>query len=195
MSTLYCRSDTATVNGLAACKLLDTNTTWPIGATAYDMDYGAADPAYFHAKVVKRASNGTETTIAAAGSAETTRASAGDGIQTATVSIPDTTLGATDALVVYLYAAWSSGGTDAVAAFSTAQNPGNLTAATWTIARYSETTNGDYDSTPAYANLYFGSTTYETKITGINEAGGGASTVPLFLLHPHIIAQGVRVNG
>jgi hypothetical protein len=184
VSTLYCRSDSATVNGLAAYKLLGTNTASSGVLTWYDI-YPPSTTGYYHSQVVKRTSGGSETVLGAYGTGQTTRTTdSGYAVQSATWACPATTIGATDSVVVRQACDFTTAGTNAAASHSTAQNPGDLTAATWTFYRYTDYSSGDYDSVPFQVDIGFGSTSYPTRIEGINAAGGGgASALPLFIHH------------
>jgi hypothetical protein len=170
VSTLYCRSDTATVNGLSAYKLLETNGVadyTPIAAATYAGGSGDS-------QVAIRASGGSETVI---GAYPVAASAVDDGTFaefSATWSCPATTIGATDSLVVRNRITGSEGNT--VGAWGTAQGPGSLTATTWTFYRTMAADGFGEGAT----RIYFGGPSCPTRIEGITFGGGAATVYPIW---------------
>ncbi|MCK5024232.1 MAG: hypothetical protein KAR56_01290 [Thermoplasmata archaeon] len=106
-----------------------------------------------------RNSAGTEAELTG-GSAEAIveRSANGAGIQTTTWSCPQTSLSATDSVVIRIYQSLSTPPTNLKAEFTTEQlGASSLDAATWTMSYYT-TRDNDY--------FWWGDTTYDSRIDG-----------------------------
>ena len=155
--TRYMRSDQQTVNGLTAYKLGLTQTT----TYAYVEVYypGLASAAYYDIEIAVRHADGTETELLP-WTRFASRTISGGGFQTYNFSCPQTSLSATDAIVVRLRA--RNVGGSAVATFITEQlGASGLPAATWTFYVYTYCYSSAIES---YADIFFGSSTFNTRV-------------------------------
>jgi len=159
--TRYFRSDTHTVNGLTAYKLLTTNTTTAVTVSIVNPAVG-----HIGIRVWKRSASGVETEI-----------TSGNAVAVALIlgtinfvqvsgswSCPQTTLSNTDAIVVRVYLCDGSGGSQTLfATFITEQlGASQLDSATWTVyywARIYGTPDTGYS-----AQFAFGSATRDSRI-------------------------------
>jgi hypothetical protein len=150
------RNDQQTVNGLTAYVLGLSHTDVPL---YIGVDYQRSATAYFDVQIAVRHADGTETTLLA-WTQFASRATSGSGYQTYNFSCPQTTLSATDAVVVRLRARNSGG--SAVAEFITEQlGAGQLPSATWNFYIYTEASVSKYGSS---AIIYWGDPAHNTRI-------------------------------
>jgi hypothetical protein len=167
--TRYFRSDTATVNGLLAYKLLTAQSS------SHTNIY-ATDESYWGIRVYKRTSNGTETEVTSGVSAVVHYSTPGDGYYSATVAIPETALASTDSIVVKLYSGLTSAPANLRRTFSTEQlGAGKLDAATWTVYYYLICTLTDVDWVVTTYYFYHGSNTRNSRITNFTWSSGGTA--------------------
>jgi hypothetical protein len=153
--TRYFRSDTQTVNGLTARKLLTSRsgTSGSIDISNYH--------AYIGIRVWKRNSAGTETEITNGSPYAIAAIPSSSGIVSANWSCPQTSLATTDAIVVRVYATADT--ITWVLADTWITEPlgaGSLNAATWTVYYYIYVSS----KTGVY-NFRFDTTTYNSRIT------------------------------
>jgi len=167
--TRYMRSDQHTVNGLTAYKLGSTQTT----AYAYvEVYYPGLASAYYDIEIAVRHADGTETELLP-WTQFASRTTSGEGFQTYNFNCPQTPLSATDAIVVRLRA--RNAGGSAVAEFITEQlGATGLPAATWTFYIYTYCYRG---KTESYASIYFGSSTYNTRVENFQWVSAGVAYV------------------
>ena len=164
------RSDQQTVNGLTAYKLGLTQTT----AYVYvEVGYPGSVGAYYDIEIAVRHADGTETELLP-WTQFASRTTSGEGFQTYNFNCPQTPLSATDAIVVRLRA--RNAGGSAVAEFITEQlGASGLPAATWTFYVY---TYCYRSATESYASIYFGSSTFNTRVENFQWSPYG---VPRFI--------------
>jgi hypothetical protein len=162
------RGDTQTINGLNAYKLNIPESN----SSASNTQYGDESPAYWGIRAWVRHSNGTEQEISLGGQTGTPMAvvsrGSGSGIQSATVTVAQTMLQPTDSLVIRVY---TKVGTDSTwtlsATFTTEQlQSTTLQATTWTVYYYTYAHWNRYTETET-AKLYWGTTTYNTRIQNL----------------------------
>ena len=167
--TRYMRSDQHTVNGLTAYKLGLEQTT----AYAYvEVGYQGSAAAYFDIEIAVRHADGTETELLP-WTQFASRTVTGGGFQTYNFNCPQTSLSATDAIVVRLRA--RNAGGSAVATFITEQlGASGLPATTWTFYAY---TYCYRSGTESYADIYFGSSTYNTRVENFQWVSAGVAYV------------------
>ena len=159
VETRYMRSDSHTVNGLTAYKLLTTNTT----TSTYKQisESGEYSPRWY-TYVYKRASDGTTTFIA---SCYVRRTTDGEGLQSCTIDIPETSMAPTDAVQVRVRMLIYSVQTNVY--FITEQlGAGKLDAATWTsyLYTYRDVMAPGTPFATTYARFYWGNSTYNSRI-------------------------------
>lgn len=188
MSTLYFRSDSATVNGLTANKLLDTNSGSPT-----ELQVSGYGPFYVSAQIVKRTSGGAETVLGSYGSAQSLLPLAYDTFTNdlqATWACPATTLTGTDSVVVRQAIGYTPGGTEVgTRAFSTAQGISSLLASTWTFRRCLYQSPDDGGDGWGFSEFRFGGTTSPSRIDGISlDAGASAPLAIASATHAHTAA-------
>jgi hypothetical protein len=163
----YMRSDTQTVNGLNAYKLNIPEST----SYTYKTQYGEGIGASWGIRAWVRHSNGTEQEITLDGQTGTPKAVvsriSGSGLQSGTVAVAQTALQLTDSLVVRVYAQVGDSDWALSAAFTTEQlQATTLQTATWTLYYYTYAYfNWRTDTTTA--KLYWGTTTYNTRIQNL----------------------------
>ena len=154
--TRYMRSDQHTVNGLTAYKLglTQTDVEQYVG-----VDYEGRAGASFDIQIAVRHADGSEVllldwfTFA-------TRTVSGSGYQTYNFACPQTSLSATDAIVVRLRA--RNAGGSAVATFITEQlGAGQLPSATWTFYVYTEAV---VSKTASSAIIHWGDSGHNTRV-------------------------------
>ena len=167
--TRYMRSDQHTVNGLTAYKLGLEQTT----AYAWiEVGYQGSAAAYFDIEIAVRHADGTETELLP-WTQFAVRTTTGEGFQTYNFSCPQTSLSATDAIVVRLRA--RNYGGSAVATFITEQlGASGLPAATWTFYVY---TYCYRSATESYADILFGNSTYNTRVENFQWVSAGVAYV------------------
>jgi hypothetical protein len=159
--TRYLRgvANEATVNSLTSYSLGLTNS-----ATAGNWAAGNSVQVHLGIRVWKRSSAGTETEVTP-GSAQALvhRTATGNGFQTATWTPTQTSLAATDSIVVRVYGDTTTPPTTVRATFTTEQlGATQLDASPWTVqywTRYANTAGGGSD-------WYWGTTTYDNHISG-----------------------------
>ena len=154
--TRYMRSDQQTVNGLTAYKLgLTQTTTYGYVEVCYLGSVGAS----YDIEIAVRHADGTETELLP-WTEFAYRITSGEGFQTYNFNCPQTSLSATDAIVVRLRA--RNAGGSAVATFITEQlGASGLPVATWTFYVYTYCYRSALES---YADILFGSSTYNTRV-------------------------------
>jgi hypothetical protein len=155
--TRYFRSDTQTVNGLTAYKLLPTNTT------LYTEKSVARIYTYVGIRVWKRSAAGVETEITAGKAVARVTYGTTYGVYSATWSCPSTPLDPTDAIVVRVYDCASDGTIGAlIAEFITEQlGAKSLDASTWTVYYWLRYVTVEYVE---YVQFRFGDSTYNSRI-------------------------------
>jgi len=157
----YMRGDTRTVNGLNAYILNATQSNTPASYSQSADEYASVS---WGIRAWIRHSNGAEAEITLDGQTGTPKAIvsriSGSGIQSSTVTVTETQLQPTDALVVRVYMKIGSGAWTQCATFTTEQlQATRLKATTWTVyyytyayasIRYERTTGKYYWGTPDY---------------------------------------------
>jgi hypothetical protein len=198
-ATLYCRSDTHTINGLTANILAITNSSasgyfektitanFPAPGTTCHGDYQALSIAILHA-------DGSETSLGTviantsqvAVATEEYRTATVQGVQSATFVCPSTTLMPTDALKIIWYEVINTTPANSNQATWVSAQLGwaRLNSATWTLYRYSYASATLYGSGYPYyghaatVRLYYGDSTHATYIDGIDyQLSGGYATI------------------
>lgn len=163
-TTLYCRSDTQTVNGLNAYKLLDTASS---SSTYFEIEKDLGGYGVYDSDIIIRHADESETVIASAiASAQFTWDSNPDFEVIATnYSFPETSLVPTDAIKIVQRQTVT--GTVVTEAFITVQlGWTKINASTWTFYRYVYFHAVTFPR-PTYWRLYWGDSTYTTYIDGI----------------------------
>jgi hypothetical protein len=166
----YMRSDTQTVNGLAAYVLNIPESTSSASSTQVASGRGAS----WGIRAFVRHSNGVEQEISLDGQTGTPKAVVsavnGMGILSATVSVGQMALQPTDSLVVRVYVQVGNSAWTLCATFTTEQlQASTLNGTTWTVYYY---TLAGYNvrSNITSATLYWGTTTYDTRIQNLQYA-------------------------
>ena len=188
--TLYCRSDTHTINGLTANILAITNSyssgylektitvNAPFPGTTCHGDYQALAITLLHA-------DGSETSLGTviANTSQIAVSSGGtvtvQGVQSATFACPSTTLMPTDALKIIWYEVINATPANSNQATWVSAQLGwtRLNSATWTLYRYSYASATLYGSGYPYyghsatVRLYYGDSAHPTYIDGIDYIG------------------------
>jgi hypothetical protein len=157
VETRYFRSDTQTVNGLTAYKLLPTNTT------LYTEKGVARYYAYVGIRVWKRSAAGVETEITGGKAVAIVAYGTTYAVRSATWSCPSTPLASTDAIVVRVYDCDSDGTVGALIAEFTTEQLGakSLDASTWTVYYWLCYVIVEYVE---YVQFRFGDSTYNSRI-------------------------------
>ncbi len=178
--TRYMQVPSWTVNGLTASKL----SSQEVSSTVATQETSGDEIVYCAWDVIKRDSLGTETVIGSK-VAQVSRDANGSGIQSATWDCPLTSLAITDAIrvICYIklgYGSWIATGGYLSRGWITEQlGATQLSAATWTFYAY---TYRSYDGDYTVGGIYYGSTTYETRIEGFTwsavAVAGGLKMVP-----------------
>lgn len=172
--TRYYRNDTHLINGITARKLITTQGT-SYDNNVYTIYTVSGFNFYFRYSVTRRQSNGTETTLGLDIASTTRYTGDGDaeGEQTGTWSCPQTALVSTDAIIInseiYEDFGNSTGGFNY---FITEQlGATQLDAAVWSFTRYTLV----YIEPDVFASgaIYYGSSTYNTRITNFTWSAGG----------------------
>ena len=164
VETRYFRSDQQTVNGLTAYKLGTTQTTT---YTYVEVGYAGSSSSYYDIEIAVRHSDGTETELLA-WTQFATRIATGEGLQTYNFNCPQTSLVSTDAVVVRLRARIT--GSSATAVFITEQlGATQLPAATWNFYIYTYLYKSKLES---YADIYWGDSTYNTRVENFQWTSG-----------------------
>jgi hypothetical protein len=163
------RSDQHTINGLTAYKLGLEQTT---ADTYIEADYEGSAGAFYDIEIAVRHADGTETELLP-WTQFAYRTTTGGGFQTYNFSCPQTSLSATDAIVVRLRTRIGDG--SAVAVFITEQlGASSLPAATWTFYVY---TYCYRSATMSYSLIRFGSSTYNTSVENFQWVSAGVAYV------------------
>jgi hypothetical protein len=111
-----------------------------------------------------RVFKGDGTEITATYRAVVYRSTNGSGLQSATWSISDYGLSLTDSIVVKVYASMGSGSYQLMGSWSTGVlSASKLLASTWTVYYWTQRT---YSGGNTYGDYWFGSVTYNSRITG-----------------------------
>jgi hypothetical protein len=130
--TRYFRSDTHTINGLTAYKLLTSNT-----ATTLTISISNPSVYWIGIRVWKRSANGVETEITSGNAVAVALITGTDTFEqvSGTWNCPQTSLASTDAIVVRVYLCDGYGGSQTLfATFITEQlGASQLDSATWTV--------------------------------------------------------------
>lgn len=176
--TLYCRSDSHTINTVTAKKLLDSNSS----TSSYIADgWGSALPGpvgtkgtYSVVTISIVHSDGTETSLgsSAASTTRTVSNTTAEGVQSATFSCSDTVIQPTDALKV-VWGVHVQSEADVTETWISEQLQwSKLNASTWTFYRYSYVISTISGSGPyicaGEARIYYGDSTYTTYVEGID---------------------------
>lgn len=178
-TTLYCRSDTQTVNTIFGYILSDTNSSSSDSFYAYSTRNTSStivSHGYTNANVAIIHADGSSTVLATA-IAQTDRASSSNMdesvVESVSWSCPDTTLVPTDALQITWHAETfmpdaAAGNTDRL--FITVPlNWSKLNSATWTLYRYRRYRRlNTGNEREVWSYIYHGDSTYTTYITGID---------------------------
>ena len=171
--TRYMRSDQQIVNGLAAYKLVisqsDTSASHVIertGGGGYTINWGI--------RVWKRDSGGTEYEITGGTPvAQVSRAANGEGLLSTSWDCPQTSLNSTDAIVVGAYAeivgqvSWTEQATFTTEQLSASQ----LDSAIWTVnyyTKYESKSTGPPTGKYTRGTFYWGTSTYNSRIGGFS---------------------------
>lgn len=169
VETRYMRNSETTVNGLTAGALGTSQTT--SGTNDYKNYF--VSTIYWAWDVIKRSSGGAETVIGSK-VGQVSRNGGGSGIQSATWNCPITTLSSTDAIRVSGFIKFGSGSWQAIGygtakAWITEQlGAGGLLASTWTFYTYTSWVNVGGEPEEVNGYLYWGSSTYNTRVEGIS---------------------------
>lgn len=166
--TLYMRSDQHTINNATMYKLMETHTGNSNSTSTSFTDPENEAVCYWGVRVWKRSSSGIETEITSGSPvAVVSRASSGQGTQSASWNCPATTLNATDCLIVRVYYRHDSGAYTQCAQFSSVQlNATSLLGQTWTIYYY---TKRSYNSQTHKTTMrYFWDSTYDSRIENVD---------------------------
>lgn len=164
------------VNGLTAQKLITSQ-----GTTSNNVSSAATGSVtvYWGIRVFLRAADGSETEITSGVPvAEVSRSSAGIGLQQNTWACPLVEdLVGTDAIVVRVYMKFGAGAYNVLRECITEQlGAQSLDAATWTMDYY---TQWQYLSVPnlTRGTLYYGGTTYNSRVEGFTWTPAAAAVV------------------
>jgi len=170
--TYYMRSDTHTVNGLSAYVLNETqSSSSQFSGPSKD---GTGYTCYYAVRVWIRYADGTEHELTdGTYNLQVSRTSDGEGLQSINWTCPETSLNATDALVIRIYSrvdsdAWSLG--NPAKEFITVQLGGNkLSSTQWTFYLYTKrsTSGNQFIGYSTDAVVYWGTSTYNTHVEGI----------------------------
>lgn len=177
IQTRYFRGDQHTVNGLTAYIL---GTSQSATAQSYTIFNQPVAGFYYGIRVWKRASDGTETEITSGTPvAQVFRSINGSGLQSATWDCPETSLTATDAILVRLYIKGVTTGWYLAGEFITEQlGAQTLDAATWTVYYYtSQVYNPRLNS--YNGSVYWGTSEYNTHIEGFSYTVAVAVAYPV----------------
>lgn len=185
--TLYCRSDSHTINTVSGYKLLDTNSSsniniadgWSTGAPvpiSTQGTYSVVTLSIVH-------SDGSETSLgsSAASTTRTVTNATAEGVQSATFSCSDTVIQPTDALKV-VWGVHCQLRADVTATWISEQLQwSKLNASTWTIYRYSYAYSvATVGFSGGIARIYFGDSTYTTYIEGIDYTASQKGTCIIY---------------
>ncbi len=137
-----------------------------LAQTATGADYlsGTGGIVYTGFRAWKKNSGGTETEITGgAATAVVTRLASGQGIQTSTWPCPQTSMSASDSLVIRVYQSVGTNPPTGLAATFTSEQIGasSIDAATWTLNYYTRRANTAND------RFYWGTSTWDSRIAGI----------------------------
>jgi hypothetical protein len=133
VETRYFRSDSQTVNGLTANKLLTSQS----GAAGY-----VTSDQFIGIRVWRRLADGTEIEITGGTAVAIADTDTADGIYSATWNCPETQLNPTDVIVVRVYSGGASPPTTLRGTWITEQLGAlKLDASTWTVYYYSDYTH------------------------------------------------------
>lgn len=164
----YMRGDQATVNGLLA-YILGLSQTEISRYSAASKTASTAYVVYCGIRVWKRDSGGTETEITSGEPvAVVSRSTNGEGIQSAAWDCPQTSLSATDTIVVRVYLKvnvdpWTQG--SGAPNFQTEQlSAQSLDAATWTVYYYTKRSTITKPSATTQITFYWGTSTYNSRV-------------------------------
>ena len=176
----YYRSDMHTVNGLNAYKLGTTNSASKSYIESHKelvLYYGCpymSLPVYYNSDIYIRHSNGAQTLLGSS-IAQTVRQDIAEGYQSNTWSCPKTSLSPTDAIRVTENVVVGGYSKTTTRDFITEQlDSVMLEATTWTFNRYTWYDTfcvvwggeiGNYDSSGTEGRTYYGSSSYNTRIS------------------------------
>lgn len=182
--TLHLRSDSHTVNGLNAEKLLDeqSSSSTSFTTTGQTVGEGQGPDRTFQTDIYIRHADGTETEIDTS-IASVSRLAPGpaSGIQTNTYSFPETTLVATDAIKIVETMTGAGSATNTW--ISERLGWVKIKASTWTFHKYTELSADNVlePFIPIIENtgyFHFGDSSTDSKITGIDAVlAGGYSDI------------------
>jgi hypothetical protein len=159
----YMRSDQNTTNGLTAYNLGTEQSSIAKSFSANQVEYWSA---YWGIKVWKRSSSGTETELSSGYVAQVSRASKGSGLQSATWNCPETSLNATDSIVIRVYQKIGDYAWQLAATFTTEQlNATQLDNSIWQVYYYTQLTFTPIKlGEKTIAIFYWGTTTTNSHI-------------------------------
>ena len=186
-ATLYCRSDTHTINGLTAKILAITNSYSSSYMQPTVSQQGGLDNPYSVQGLYRAATisivhaDGSEYTIGTA-EAQTSRTSGPEGVQSATFSCPQTSMLITDAIKIVWYCENTIRGVQQHSITDTwiSGQLGwlKLNASTWTLYRYSYLSYSIIPVNPPFqymhvvaSRIYYGDSIHATYIDGIDYTG------------------------
>lgn len=162
--TRYMRSDQHTINGLTAYKLGKSQSAT---LKVEEVGVGGSVSVYFYAQVSVRHSNGSETLIQN-WFLLFSRSSNGEGYQSYGWNCPETDLVETDAVVVRIKV-FLSGGSITVTFVTEQLGADRLDSAAWTFTIY---TYRLYEYRYTYGGIYFGDSTYNSRIENFSWSSG-----------------------
>ncbi|OGP19505.1 MAG: hypothetical protein A2054_01350 [Deltaproteobacteria bacterium GWA2_55_10] len=172
--TLFHRSDTHTINGLNANKLLTSRSGSAQDVEIFD-DTAATPTLRTTVSIYIRKADNSETLIGSADIGQIDRACPGmddsdEGIQSVQWLCPETALDATDALKIVEKIQFVGTAAVNTKTFVTEQlNTTRLNASVWTFYRYTYHQNSeDWEFT---GRLYYDTATYNTRVEGISIGG------------------------